>query len=149
MTPRPFAAALLIALVGPAIGALPMFALFASWGPTPDAEPGHALLDALLSAVVGSYALCAPPAIPLAILAGYWIGRFGWIGRWSWTGFAALCGLAAPVLPYLINREAVLMAPSVFALSLVATLFAAAVLRIMIIRWGWMRKRPHPIWEVF
>jgi hypothetical protein len=32
---------------------------------------------------------------------------------------------------------------------LLATVFASLVLRVLIIRLGWMRKRTLPLWEVF
>ena len=155
MKVRPLRAGLLVALAGPFLGVLPLLILLifiaGKYGPTVSAG---ALIRQFAAVIIFGYVFGGLPAIVAAGLVAYGILKRSWIGWVYWSSMTIAIGAGAPAIVYnlslmykVLPRAIGYTATTIF--FLLATIFASLVLRVLIIRLGWMRKRTLPVWEVF
>jgi hypothetical protein len=152
MKVRPLRAGLLVALAGPFLGILPLLILLifiaGKYGLTVSAG---ALIRQFAAVIIFGYVFGGVPAIVAAVLVAYEILKRSWIGWVYWSSMTIAIGAGAPAIVYNLSLMYKVLpgytATTIF--FLLATIFASLVLRVLIIRLGWMRKRTLPVWEVF
>jgi hypothetical protein len=156
MKVRPLRAGLLVALTGPFLGVLPLLILLifiaGKYGP---AVSAGAFIRQLGAIIIFGYILGGIPAIVAGVSVAYGILKRSWIGWVYWSSMTIAIGAGAPAIVYNLSlmykvlpiRAIGYTATTIF--FLLATVFASLVLRVLIIRLGWMRKRTLPLWEVF
>lgn len=156
MKVRPLRAGLLVALAGPFLGVLPLLILLifiaGKYGLTVSAG---ALIRQFEAVIIFGYVFGGVPAIVAAVLVAYGILKRSWIGWVYWSSMTIAIGAGAPAIVYNLSMMYKVLPIRVIGYTattiffLLATIFASLVLRVLIIRLGWMRKRTLPVWEVF
>jgi hypothetical protein len=156
MKTRPLRAGLLVALTGPLLGVLPVIiVLLLAFGSDPAPAARSGLMKLIQAVIVGGYLFGGVPAIVAAALVAYGIAIKGWIDKRLWSYMTVLVGLGLPALFYIAALAMNLMTLPVISYAvltiffLLATIFASVILRVLIIRFGWMQKLAQPVWEVF
>lgn len=143
---KPIAAGLLIAVSAPLLGLCPILAWFAL-------GMGEFSLGYLTvpSTILSAYFFGAAQSV----IAGLWVGlpiqRHGWISLRHWIALSVVLGGLAPVVLLLMNSGTQPRGTGLIYISdlsitcyfIAAALFASLVLRLLIVRLGWMR-RPEP-----
>jgi hypothetical protein len=139
---NPLAAAVLIALLGPPLGALAVLlwnnVLQIGWLVLPFAGSGSMPLD--------WYMLGGAQSLACALIVSARIHRYGWVSLAGWLLLAALVSLAAAVAFHLTvtahSKSDLFPKPFAddLAFFVIATLFAAVALRAIVIGLGWMRR---------
>lgn len=156
MKTRPLRAGLLVALAGPMLGVLPLLILliFVA-GKHATVVAASALLRQFAAITIAGYLFGGIPAIVAAAMVAYGISKRSWIGWVYWSCMTIAIGAGAPFLLYSLSPRLKLLPiialgyTPVIIFFLMATVFASLVLRVLIIRLGWMRRPALPVWEVF
>lgn len=157
MKTRPLRAALTITFIGPLLAIVPiiLLLLFIYGSRIPATIPAGILLALIQIILIAGYFVGGIPALIAAALTAYFIRSRGWIDKRHWWLFTILIGLGSPVFFYVLS---LLFSPTpinrtdfvrlaIFVLP--GTIFASIVLRVVIVRLGWMRKEAMAVWEVF
>lgn len=145
---KALASGLLVALAGPPLGAVGMFVLSAvdEFPSLPDLEQAtRALMLFLYIFVPFSYILGGVPAILAGLAIGIGIYKKGWIGWGHWIGLAVLLGFLTNVLMDGIQSRSISLLNPFAALFFIGpAVIASVVLRLLIIKFGWMRGPEAP-----
>lgn len=146
MPRRPLRSGLLVAVAGPALGAVPLVLIDTFGRAKP--LPGHDSLEIIVyTAVLAGFVWGGAPALIAAGLVARTIAITNQISLRYWTYLTALSGVTAAITFFIFSTKRlfiVVFGPSqIFTFFLASAIFASVVLRILITQLGWQSGPPR------
>jgi hypothetical protein len=145
---KALASGLLVAIVGPPLGALGVFIL-----PLFSEAQIAANIEEAIKAVTVFFRVAVPfayifgdiPALIAGLAVGIGIYRVGRIGWACWIGLALVLGFFATfTLDAMQGRNPTMPSPANALFFIGPAVFASIILRILIVKFGWMRGSDTP-----